>query len=95
MSLTGYAALIADFVGAVTEAIRAAGLYADQVAALGRAIGDQPAPAAEPALTPAELEAAYRRYARRYNLSHPGRRVSWRRLSRPQRAAAIAEKETR
>lgn len=38
--------------------------------------------------TPTE-EAAYRAYARAYNWRHAGRRVSWRRLNRAQRRAAL------
>jgi hypothetical protein len=43
-------------------------------------------------LVPAEdLELAFRDYAADYNARHPGRRVSWRRLNRPQRQAAAWE----
>ena len=37
----------------------------------------------------AELEEAYRAYARWYNWRHPERKVSWRRLNRAQRAEAM------
>lgn len=38
-----------------------------------------------------DREPACRQYAERYNQRHAGRRVSWRRLSRPQRATAAQE----